>query len=502
MPLIANPPVTDTPTVDLPGQVHRRRFFDRVGDGMGGAALAWLLSRDLFGGSGLLAGEASPQRLGVYDVTPKKPTRRPRAKAVIQLFMQGGPSQMDLLDPKPKLAELHGEGYFDKVAADLTGPEQAGKLLRSPWKFRQQGESGLQVSELMPHLATVADELAVVRSMHTTHPNHEPAIFKYQSGRLIQGLPSFGSWVVYGLGTENQNLPAFVALAAEGSPPVNGSQNWHNGLLPPVYQGTPLRTQGAPLLNLSREVAQPAGALTVERDLLKRLDRIHRRRRPGHLQLDARIASYNLAARMQLEATEALDLSQESRQTLDAYGVGNKTTDNYARRCVMARRLVERGVRFVQICTQRQIWDNHSGIVGGLKKCCGRTDQPIAALLKDLRQRGLLEDTLVVWGGEFGRMPIAQLPDKKNLSTAGRDHNPRGFTVWLAGGGVKAGSVYGATDELGYEAVENRVSVTDFHATLLHLLGMHHEELFFEHNGLDEKLTSVFEARVVHDLLA
>ena len=397
MPLIANPPSTDTPTVDLPGQVHRRRFFDRVGDGLGGAALAWLLSRDLFGGSGLLAEEASPQRLGVYDVTPKKPTRRPRAKAVIQLFMQGGPSQMDLLDPKPKLAELHGEGYFDKVAADLTGPEQAGKLFRSPWKFRQQGESGLQVSELMPHLATVADELAVVRSMHTTHPNHEPAIFKYQSGRLIQGLPSFGSWVVYGLGTENQNLPAFVALAAEGSPPVNGSQNWHNGLLPPVYQGTPLRTQGAPLLNLSREVAQPAGALTVERDLLKRLDRIHRRRRPGHLQLDARIASYNLAARMQLEATEALDLSQESRQTLEAYGVGNKTTDNYARRCVMARRLVERGVRFVQICTQRQIWDNHSGIVGGLKKCCGRTDQPIAALLKDLRQRGLLEDTLVVW---------------------------------------------------------------------------------------------------------
>ncbi len=308
MPLIANPPSTDTPTVDLPGQVHRRRFFDRVGDGLGGAALAWLLSRDLFGGSGLLAEEASPQRLGVYDVTPKKPTRRPRAKAVIQLFMQGGPSQMDLLDPKPKLAELHGEGYFDKVAADLTGPEQAGKLFRSPWKFRQQGESGLQVSELMPHLATVADELAVVRSMHTTHPNHEPAIFKYQSGRLIQGLPSFGSWVVYGLGTENQNLPAFVALAAEGSPPVNGSQNWHNGLLPPVYQGTPLRTQGAPLLNLSREVAQPAGALTVERDLLKRLDRIHRRRRPGHLQLDARIASYNLAARMQLEATEALDL--------------------------------------------------------------------------------------------------------------------------------------------------------------------------------------------------
>ena len=483
------------------GDVTRRRFFDRIGDGLGGAALAWLFSRDLFGGSGLLADEATLRPLGVYDVAPKTPPAPPKAKAVIQLFMQGGPSQMDLLDPKPKLDQLHGEGYFDKVAADLTGPEQAGKLFRSPWKFQQHGESGLAMSELLPHLATVADELAVVRSMHTTHPNHEPAIFKYQSGRLIQGLPSLGSWVVYGLGTENQNLPAFVVLAAEGSPPVNGSQNWHNGLLPPVYQGTPLRTQGAPLLNLTREVAQPQGALAVEQDLLRRLDLIHRRRRPGHLQLDARIASYNLAARMQLEATDALDLSQESKETLDSYGVGGKVTDNYARRCVMARRLVERGVRFVQICTQRQIWDNHSGIIGGLKNCCGRTDQPIAALLKDLKQRGLLEDTLVVWGGEFGRMPIAQIPDRKNLSTAGRDHNPRGFSVWPAGGGVKAGTVYGATDELGYEAVENRVSVTDFHATLLHLLGMHHEGLYFEHNGLEEKLTSVFEARVVHELI-
>ena len=460
---------------------------------MGGAALAWLLSRDLFGGSGLLAEESAPQRLGVYDVTPKKPPRRPRAKAVIQLFMQGGPSQMDLLDPKPKLAELHGEGYFDKVAADLTGPEQAGKLFRSPWKFRQQGESGLQVSELMPHLATVADELAVVRSMHTTHPNHEPAIFKYQSGRLIQGLPSFGSWVVYGLGTENQNLPAFVALAAEGSPPVNGSQNWHNGLLPPVYQGTPLRTQGAPLLNLSREVAQPAGALTVERDLLKRLDRIHRRRRPGHLQLDARIASYNLAARMQLEATEALDLSQESRQTLEAYGVGNKTTDNYARRCVMARRLVERGVRFVQICTQRQIWDNHSGIVGGLKKCCGRTDQPIAALLADLKQRDMLKDTLVVWGGEFGRTPHIKKAD-------GRDHNSTGFTFWMAGGGVKGGIAHGKTDEYGMEAISGKVHFHDLHATMLHLLGLDHKKLTYRYAGRDFRLTDVY-GDVVKEIL-
>ncbi|MFP6768860.1 MAG: DUF1501 domain-containing protein, partial [Planctomycetaceae bacterium] len=282
---------------DLPAGLHRRRFFDRVGDGLGGAALAWLFSRDLFDGSGLLAEEVTPQPRGIYDVAPRKPLRPPRAKAVIQLFMQGGPSQMDLLDPKPKLNQLHGQGYFDKVAADLTGPEQAGKLFRSPWRFHRHGKSGLPISELLPHLGSVADELVVVRSMHTTHPNHEPAIFKYQSGRLIQGLPSLGSWVVYGLGTENQNLPAFVVLASEGKLPVNGTQNWHNGLLPPIYQGTPLRTQGAPLLNLTREVPQAEGALAVERDLLKRLDRIHRRRRPGHLQLDARIASYNLAAR-------------------------------------------------------------------------------------------------------------------------------------------------------------------------------------------------------------
>jgi hypothetical protein len=479
--------------------INRRSFFSRVGTGMHGAALAWLLGRDLFGGSGLLAAAESRSS---YDLRPRAPHFRPRAKAVIQLFMQGGPSQMDLLDPKPKLDQLHGEPYFDKVAADLTGPEQAGTIFRSPFPFAQHGQSGLAVSSLLPKLSEVTDEIAVIRSMFTTHPNHEPAIFKFQSGRLFQGLPTLGSWIVYGLGRENENLPAFVVLADPNGIPVNGVQNWQAGLLPPVYQGTQLRSNGSPLLDLTREVQQPQAVARFERDLLERLDRIHQRKRPGQLQLDARINSYHLAAKMQLEATTALDLNQESQATLELYGVGGKKTDNFARRCLMARRLIERGVRFIQICTKGQVWDNHSKLVSNITDCCEETDQPVAALLQDLKRRGLLDSTLVLWGGEFGRMPIAQLPDKKDLSTAGRDHNPRGFTVWMAGGGVKRGMTYGATDELGYEAVENPVSVADWHATILHLLGMHHEELFFEHNGLEEKLTSVFPARVVTEILA
>ena len=289
---------------------NRRNFFSRVGTSMHGAALAWLFNRELLNGSGLFAAEAEPRR--VYDLRPRPTQNEPKAKAVIQLFMQGGPSQMDLLDPKPKLDQLHGQSYFDRLAADLTGPEQAGTIFRSPFKFARYGQSGLDVSSLLPHLTDVVDEIAVIRSMFTTHPNHEPAIFKFQSGRIVQGLPTLGSWVVYGLGSENQNLPAFVVLADLRGLPINGVQNWQAGLLPPVYQGTRLRATGAPLLNLTREVEKPPTVAQFELDLLARLDRIHRRKRPGQLQLDARINSYELAARMQMEATDALDLSQES----------------------------------------------------------------------------------------------------------------------------------------------------------------------------------------------
>jgi hypothetical protein len=282
--------------------------------------------------------------------------------------------------------------------------------------------------------------------------------------------------------------------------PVNGVQNWQAGFLPPIYQGTRLRSVGSPILNLQPEHKQPAEFVQAERDLLNRLDQIHRSSHPGQLQLDARIASYELAARLQVDATDALDVTKESKETLEMYGVGEQPTDSYARRCVMARRLVERGVRYVQIYINAQIWDNHSQIEDNLRTACGRTDKPVAALLKDLKQRGLLNKTLVLWGGEFGRMPIAQF--EKNAKDAGRDHNPRAFTLWMAGAGIKPGVSYGSTDDVGFEVAEHPVTVTDWHATILHLLGLDYQQLVFDQSGLKEKLTSVNEARIVKEILA
>ena len=484
--------------------ITRRHFFERVVDGIGGTALATLLSHDLYGGLGPLAAEApNGQAEGhrrIYDLKPRKPHFEPKAKAVIQLFMNGGPSQVDLFDPKPMLDKHHGEPYFDKVVADLTGPEQAGGLLRSPFTFKQCGKAGTWVSDLMPHLARQVDNIAVIRSMFTTHPNHEPALFMIHSGRTISGRPSLGSWVIYGLGSENQSLPAYVVLDDPLGLPINGVWNWQAGFLPPIYQGTRLRSTGSPILNLHPEVEESPEVIRLGRDLLSHLDRIHKRNHPGQLQLDARIASYELAARLQLEASDALDISKESKATLELYGIGQEPTDSYGRRCLMARRLVERGVRFVQLYINSQIWDNHTYLESGMRAASQRTDQPTAALLQDLKQRGLFDSTLLIWGGEFGRMPIAQLDG--GPQSAGRDHNPRGFSIWMAGAGIKPGTVYGATDELGYEAVDKPVSVTDWHATILHLLGLNYQELFFEQNGLKEKLTSVFEARVVREILA
>ena len=432
-------------------------------------------------------------------LTKRSPHFAPKAKSVIHLFMNGGPSQMDLFDPKPMLEKHHGEPYFDKVAADLTTPESAGGLMRSPFKFKQFGKSGAWVSDAMPHFSEVVDDVALIRSMYTMHPNHEPALFAIQGGRIIPGRPSMGSWVVYGLGTENQSLPAYVVLDDPLGLPVNGTQNWQAGFLPPIYQGTRIRSTGSPILNLTPEVTAPNEVIQAGRELLSRLDQIHKRQHPNQLQLDARIASYELAAKLQMEATEALDINKESKETLEMYGVGQEPTDSYARRCIMARRLVERGVRFVQLYINGQIWDNHSYLQRDMKAACARTDKPVAALLKDLKQRGLMKDTLVIWGGEFGRMPISQMDN--GLESAGRDHNPHAFTLWMAGAGVKSGTVLGTTDELGYEAVEDRVSVTDWHATILHLLGLDYQRLVFDQNGLKEKLTSVLEARVVKQIL-
>ena len=476
----------------------RRAFFDRVADGLYGAALTTLLSGDIYGAPA--APDEAEGTRAIYDLKKRRPQFEPKAKSVIHLFMNGGPSQMDLFDPKPMLEKHHGQPYFDKVAADLTTPETAGGLMRSPFHFKQYGKSGAWISDALPHFTEVVDEVALIRSMYTMHPNHEPALFAIQSGRIIPGRPSMGSWVVYGLGTENQSLPAYVVLDDPLGLPVNGTQNWQAGFLPPIYQGTRIRSTGSPILNLAPEVQAPNEVVQAGRELLSRLDQIHKSKRPNQLQLDARIASYELAAKLQMEATDALDIGKESKETLDAYGVGQEPTDSYARRCIMARRLVERGVRFVQLYINGQIWDNHSFLARDMKAASARTDKPVAALIKDLKQRGLMKDTLVIWGGEFGRMPIAQM--ENGIESAGRDHNPHAFTLWMAGAGIKPGTVLGSTDELGHQAVEDRVSVTDWHATILHLLGLDYQRLVFDQNGLKEKLTSVLEARVVKQVLA
>ncbi len=485
----------------LQRRLSRRNFFETFSDGICGTALATLLSRDLYGATLDSSSDGLPDgHRRMYDLKPRPPHFAPKAKAVIHLFMNGGPSQMDLFDPKPVLDKHNGEAYFDKVAADLTTPEQVGGLLRSPFKFAQYGKSGMWISELMPHLAEQSDKICVIRSMFTVHPNHEPALFAIHTGRILPGRPSMGSWVVFGLGSENQNLPAYVVLDDPLGLPVNGTQNWQAGFLPPVYQGTRIRSTGSPILNLRPEYQQPSELAALSHDLLSKLDDIHKRNHPDQMELDARISSYELAARLQLSASDALDVMKEDEATRALYGVGEEPTDSYGRRCLMARRLVERGVRFVQLYINSQIWDNHTNLEDGMRAASARTDKPVAGLLQDLERRGLLKDTLVIWGGEFGRMPIAQLGG--NPKESGRDHNPRGFSLWMAGGGMKSGLTYGTTDDLGYEAVENKVSVTDWHATILHLLGMDYQRLVFDENGLKEKLTSVFEARVVKEILA
>jgi len=487
-----------------PRSPDRRAWFQSAGKGLHAAALTWLLGRDLFNSPTAIAAEpASGDSIRRrFDLKPRQPHFEPKAKSVIHLFMNGGPSQMDLFDPKPELDKRHGESYFEKIAGEVENPGAAGALMRCPFKFSQHGESGTWVSDVMPHLATCVDQIAILRSMYTVNLTHEPALFIIHGGGMVPGLPSMGAWVTYGLGSENQNLPAYVVLDDPKGLPINRTQNWQSGFLPPLYQGTRFRSTGSPVLNLSREFDEPDRVTEVERQLLGGLDRIHRKQRSRQPNLDARIASYELAARMQLEASDALDLKDEDQGTLDMYGIGKEPTDSYGRRCLYARRLVERGVRFVQLFIDAQIWDNHTDLKSGLKSACDRTDKPIAGLLSDLTQRGLLNETLVVWGGEFGRLPIAQLPGDKNVEKAGRDHNKNSMVSWMAGGGIQGGISYGETDPLGFAAAEKRVGVPDFHATILHQLGLHHEELYYLRNGLRERLTGVKPARVITDILA
>ena len=434
-----------------------------------------------------------------YDLRPKPLHHPATATSVIQLFMNGGPSQMDLFDPKPELAKLDGKPYPGSVEEiGNTSVTDIGVMMGGQYPIKRHGESGMWMANTLPHTSQMVDDICLINSMWTDHPNHDNALYKIHSGRLFMGYPTLGAWTAYGLGSENQNLPAYVVLGDPLGLPKNGTRNWTAGFLPPVYQGTPFRPTGSPILNLSKQYKQPTDVSATASELLKTLDKIHRSKRPHRQDLDARIESYGLAARMQLTANEALDLNRESQETLRLYGVGKANTDSYGKRCLMARRLVERGVRFVQIFLEEQPWDSHVDLGANHKAICERTDQPVAALLKDLKRTGLLDTTLVIWGGEFGRTPTSQ---RSGDIYTGRDHNMQAFSSWMAGGGVKGGLSFGKTDDFGHKAIENPVSVHDFHATILHLLGLDHERLTFRYAGRDFRLTDVH-GRVVNEIIS
>ncbi len=453
----------------------RRDFLARTGGGFGLLAFWSLFGRDA------LAQEAA----SVNPTHPRPPQLPAKAKSVIWCFMDGGPSHLDLFDPKPELTKLDGQplpGSFHRPVTAM-GRTAYTPLLASKRTFKQYGRSGTWVSDWYPHIATCVDDIAMIHSCYADGLNHVGSLCQMNTGSILGGRPCLGAWTLYGLGSVNQNLPGYVVLLDYPQDPPGGNRNWGTGFMPALYQGTKFREGKTPILFL-----QPSQAVTDARqrgklDLIQELNRHHYQSRSEDDDLEARIASYELAYRMQVAAPEVVDLSTESRATRALYGLDQPHTERYGRNCLLARRLVERGVRFIQLYSgSGSKWDAHSNVEGNHRRYCGETDQPIAALLKDLKQRGLLDSTLVIWGGEFGRTPMSE-------SGNGRDHNPYGFTMWMAGGGIKGGVTYGATDAIGLYAVENRVHIHDIHATILHCLGLDHRELTFPHNGRDERAT-------------
>ena len=472
----------------------RRHFLASGAMGLSSVALAWLLQRD-----GLLAEEVKPDlQKRVFDVKPKSPHAEPQAKAMISLWMQGGPSHMDLTDPKPLLNKYHLKTFPGKIKYD-NAAEASSRVLGSPWKFSHRGECGMELSELLPHTGEIADDITLIRSMQTGVNNHNQSIIAMNTGKIQRGRPALGSWLTYGLGSENEDLPAYVALTDPKSLPVEGVSNWSNGWLPSVYQGTVVRSAEPRIWNL--QTPKHLRGMPQKRFLsyLSNLNRRHLAKRSGELDLQARIASYELAARMQISAKEALDLRGESTATKKLYGLDDPVTEEYGTRCLIARRLVERGVRFVQIFTSYQLWDHHRSIGSDLPAACAKTDKPAAALVKDLNQRGLLDSTVVHWGGEMGRLPVIQ--NDVNVERFGRDHNTYGFSMWVAGGGFRGGYVHGATDEWGHYAAENIVKHTDYHYTLLHLFGLAPEKLVYKRNGREQSLIDDQPGRIVSELL-
>ncbi len=468
----------------------RRDMLAQCGQGLGLLGLAGLLAES--GELGGLAQAADTTELQAsLPLAPRSPHFAPRARQVVHLFMNGGPSHVDTFDPKPLLAKYHGQPL---PTSTLRTERKTGGAMQSPFRFEPRGECGLEVSELFAKTAEHIDDMAVIRSMYADVPNHEPSLLLMNCGDGRLPRPSFGSWVTYGLGSENQNLPGFVVMCPGGYPIV-ATQNWRSAFLPGAYQGTYLDTQHAEIEKLIANIrnhALPADEQRRQLDLVQRLNREFAASTGDEAALEARIQSFELAFRMQSEASEAFDISRETQATLDAYGSGT-----HGRQLLITRRLLERGVRFIQVWSGGgQPWDNHDGLEAAHRKLAGEWDQPIAAFLTDLKQRGLFESTLVQWGGEFGRTPVAELP-----ALSGRDHNHYGFTCWLAGGGVRGGVAYGATDEFGFRAVEKPVHVHDLHATMLHLLGFDHTRLTYRYAGRDFRLTDVH-GEVLHDLIA
>jgi hypothetical protein len=476
--------VTSPPPADF--TLTRRAFLGRYAGGLGTLALAQLLADE--------ARASAPPVSGGDPLAPRPPHHRPRARAVICLFQHGGPSQVDLFDAKPELTRRHGQRYPGSL--EIHFHTQAGNLLASPYRFRRCGRAGIELSELLPCTAGIADDITLVRSMKTDSVDHEAALRVIHSGKTFAGRPVWGSWVLYGLGALRQDLPAYVVLSDPGGLPVDGTNNWSSGFLPAVYQGTAFRAVGAPVADLAPPRDMSAAGRRHQLDFLAGLNAVHRRRFPDNSELAARVRQYELAAAMQTSVPAVLDLAGETRETRRLYGLDDPRTAEYGRRCLLARRLVERGVRFVQVFLSGQPWDTHAQNAARLRDLCGRTDRPSAALVHDLKRRGLLDSTIVLWTGEFGRLPVSQGPD-------GRDHNRHAFSLWLAGGGFRRGHVHGATDEFGYRAVEDVVRVSDLHATLLHALGLDHTRLTYPHDGRDDSLTDspVTGAEVVESLL-
>lgn len=468
--------------------LSRRHFLWNTAGGLGGIALAWLLNRDQ-------ARAAAPS-------SARPPHFAPKAKRVVQIFCCGGVSHLDTFDHKPELAKLHGKTLEGK-GENLGFFGQPGKVMQSPYEFRRHGQSGAWVSSLLPHIASCVDEVCFIHSMFARSNNHTPATFQMNSGFTMNGFPSMGAWLSYGLGTENENLPAFVVLPDPRGLMAGGSINWTSGFLPANHQGVAFRTNSrVPIVDLHTPTGVSPSAREADMHLLEQMNREFAETRPGDNAFAARLRSYELAARMQTSIPEATNLENEPGPVKKLYGLDNDSNRGFARNCLMARRLLERGVRFVQVFnggsfgSPRINWDGHENLRENHDHQAATMDQPVAALIKDLKQRGMLEDTLLIWNTEFGRSPATQ-----GLASPGRDHHPTAFTCFLAGAGVKKGYRHGATDEVGYFVTENKVTIPDFHATILHLLGLDHEKLTFYHNGINRRLTDVH-GHVVDPVLA